>query len=182
MGLFSSKKPILLNKYLIIESEVLDSNSLKENIEDRSKWIYERKKLEKFLFQRVIEGLEIEPQIGDTICGKGIDHSTYTYEFGKVEERFIFSHPRSEDDHLRDFFSFKEDFQKISTDFDIVLKLEPIIEKVTERTFEETTTKEMYEIHETFKGLGSRGFRLRRDKDLQFWNDWYTKFEDEGLV
>ena len=182
MGLFSSKKLILLNQYFIIESEVVEPNSLKENIKDSSKWIYKRKKLKHILYQRMIEGLEIEPQVGDTICGKGIDHSTFTYKFGRVKERFIFSHQRSENDHLLDIFSYKGDFGKITTDFDMVLELEPTIVTVHSKSFDEIKTKDMVPIMEKSDDLGRLGFRIRREKDHQFWNDWYTKFEEEGLV
>lgn len=171
-----------MNQYFIIESEVVEPNSLKENIKDSSKWIYKRKKLKHILYQRMIEGLEIEPQVGDTICGKGIDHHINIFQYGRVKERFIFTGKRSENDSLGDLYSYKGDFGKITIDFDIVLELEPTIERVNSKSLDEIKTKDMFWIWERSHDLGRLGFRIRRDKDHQFWNDWYTKFEEEGLV
>ena len=171
MGLFSPKKFLLLNQYFIIESEVEDA-----------KWKKDKKK--HILYQRVIENLEIEPQIGDTICGRGTyeSYTMNTRKFGRVKERFIFSQPLREDVHSTDYFSYKGEFGFINNDFHMVIELEPIIESILYKTIDETPTKVMLEIFENSSELGKRGFRLRRDQDQKFWNDWYTKFEEEGLV
>lgn len=185
MRIFSSKKPILLNMYFIIESHVIDKKSLTENLNDRSKWIYKKRTLKNFLCQRTIEPLNIEPKVGDSIWGLGTHshHVLKNYNFGTILKRHLISERLERPDDSRDFLSFREDFYKITNDFEMILELEPMIEEINYETIDEVPTKEMFEVFERSRVLGEMGFRFReKDKDNQFWNDWYTKFEEEGLV
>ena len=179
MGLFSSKKPILLNKYFIIESKILDEKSYTENIKDTSKWTYKRKKLKRILYQKLIDSLEFEPQIGDTICGR---HTFVQSEFGRVKERYLFSQPSQETDHPQKLFTYRENIVTIRHDFSLVIELEPFIEPIYFETIDETPTKEMFYVYEQSMYLQQMGFGLRTEEDRQFWNEWYTKFEKEGFI